>query len=134
MLKGKGKGQDDTIKTSVPSGTYIVDATTVGHLGDGYSEAGAAEINHFVKELMKRVPKETIKKYKNDLKHESSPVDVALSAGEVPISPLIVKALGNGNKDFGAQLLDQAREKIRAEKALAGGGMPEKAKPLSHYF
>lgn len=134
MIKGKGKGQDDKIATTIPANSYIIDALSVAHLGDGSSEAGGKVLDKFVKDINSQVPKHHLKTLKKQVSKESPPTDVLLSNDEYRIDPLTVKIIGNNNSQMGAKLLDRMRENLRTEKSLAGGGIPGKAKDPMFYM
>lgn len=130
LVKGPGKGQDDKIKTSVPDGTYIEDASSTSMFGDGSSEAGAKILRDFEKKINGRFSKKTQKSFPRN----HSKVPVWLSNGEYAFSPETVTRLGGGSNTKGAELLKKMTINLRRHKASHGGGLPPKAKPPTHYL
>jgi hypothetical protein len=45
VVKGDDPGQSDKVPALVSPGEYVMDATTVAHLGDGNTEAGVAALD-----------------------------------------------------------------------------------------
>ena len=74
LVRGKGKGQDDFIKTRVPDGSYIWDASVTSMLGDGSSDAGAKVIKSFEQHIRNKVPKKIIKAVEREVKTKSQQV------------------------------------------------------------
>lgn len=140
LVRGKGKGQDDLIKTSVPDGTYISDASTNSMLGDGSSEAGAKVWNDLEQKVKRKIPKNILLNVEKSIKKNSHQVPVWLSDSEYKIDPVTVAclpyALGENkiSNERGANILRTAIKKIRKHKAQAGSGLPPKAKPLLEYI
>lgn len=140
LVRGKGKGQDDKIKTSVPDGTYISDASANSMLGDGSSEAGAKVWQQFEKDIKKRVPKKVLHHVEKLVKKKSQQVPVWLSDSEYKLDPVTVSvipyALGEKkiSNERGADILRAAIKNIRKHKSQAGPGLPPKAKPLLEYM
>lgn len=66
---------------------------------------------------------------------QSDGVQAWLSPGEYVWDADVVSALGDGNNEAGAQMLDEARERIRAEKRSADPSqIPPPAQDLSAYM
>lgn len=129
-FEGHEKGQDDNIYTTVPSGTYIVHASGVGNLGDGNTRAGLNEVNNFVKEIL-HSRQHLAKGGRSKVR---PPVDAAISAGEAPIPPEAVDALGGGSNARGAKILDIAIKKLQKHKSSNGEKLPPKARSLHQYL
>lgn len=140
LVRGKGKGQDDLIKTNVPDGTYISDASTNSMLGDGSSEAGAKVWADLEKHVKKKVPSTILKQVERLVKKKSQQVPVWLSDSEYKIDPVTVSLLpySLGEKKIsnerGADILRSTIKNIRKHKSQAGSGLPPKAKPLMEYI
>jgi hypothetical protein len=140
LVRGKGKGQDDLIKTSVPDGSYIWDASTVSMLGDGSSEAGSKVIDEFENRIRSKVPKRILSHVEKLVKKRVSQVPVYLSDRErktdpvtVSLVPLVMGKKQISNKK-GADILRSTIKNIRKHKSSAGSGLPPKAKPLLQYI
>lgn len=128
LIRGPGKGQDDLIKyDGLHHGDYVMDAHLVSDLGDGATEAGAFELRKFVHKAGKKAPHSVTVMTKKTM------VPTLLSAGEVTIPSRIVAAIGKGNNDRGAEILDRARELLRLEKTSKKSGLPPKAKAFDYY-
>jgi len=140
LVRGKGKGQDDLIKTSVPDGSYIWDASVTSMLGDGSSKAGAKVIRDFEAHIKNKVPKKIVKTVEKLVKHRSQQVPVWLSNDEYKSDPVAVSLvpLAFGKKQIsnekGADILRATIKNIRKHKSSAGSGLPPKAKPLLQYI
>lgn len=134
LVKGKGKGQDDFIKTSVPEGSYIIDASTTSMLGDGSSDAGAKVLKEFELSVKKKIPKKMISSVEKLIKRQSKQAPVWLSNDEYKFDPLTVAVLGRGSNEKGSDILRDMVKNIRKHKSEKGDGLPPKAKPLLAYL
>lgn len=140
LVRGKGKGQDDLIKTSVPDGSYIWDASTISMLGDGSSTAGAKVIRQFESRIKNKVPKTIVRNVEKLVKKSTQQVPVWLSDNEYKSDPVTVSLipLAMGKKKIsnkaGADILRSTIKNIRKHKSSAGSGLPPKAKPLLEYI
>jgi len=113
-LTGSEDGQKDNIYTKATPGNYIMDATSVGHLGNGNSLAGKNELDSIIKQITplgKKYAKEE-RKEKGLLK----PVPVAYSASEYEIVRPDVLAIGKGDHKIGVEKLELLRDKIHRLK------------------
>ena len=134
LVKGKGKGQDDTIKTSVPDGSYIIDASSTSMLGDGSSSAGADILKEFENKIKSKFPKHFTKNVEQEVKKNVKQVPVWLSNDEYKFDPLTVTLLGKGSNEKGAAFLKQMVINLRKHKISKGHGLPPKAKDISSYI
>ncbi len=134
LVKGKGKGQDDTIKTSVPDGSYIIDASSTSMLGDGSSSAGADILKEFENKIKNKFPKHFTKNVEQEVKKNAKQVPVWLSNDEYKFDPLTVTLLGKGSNEKGAAFLKQMVINLRKHKISKGHGLPPKAKDISSYI
>jgi hypothetical protein len=134
LVKGKGKGQQDLIKTSVPENSYIVDASATSMFGDGSSDAGAKVLKEFEDQIKRKAPKHHVVQLAHHISSTAKQLPVWLSDSEYKFDPLTVSLLGKGNSRKGAQLLKQMIENIREEKSKKGAGLPLKAKSPWHYL
>lgn len=139
IIKGRGKGQDDFIKTTVPEKSYIWDASTVSMLGDGSSEAGSRVIKKFENYIKNKVPKKILYNVENKVRKNSSQSPVYLSNDEHKSDPIFTSvlpyALGHKNtsNEEGANILRETIKNIRKHKSQSGSGLPPKAKTLLEY-
>ncbi len=124
QIKGPGKGQDDLIHTKGKVGDWIIDASTVGMLGDGDTGAGA--------QVFKKFLDQHAKGGKPSKKGEW--VDVAYSNGEVQVPAHKITQLGGGSNDHGAHLMRAFTERVRKHKISNGVGLPPKAHDPALYF
>lgn len=134
LVKGPGKGQDDLIKTSVPDGSWIHDASSTSMLGDGSSEAGAQVLKKLEQQIMNRAPKRLVRAIEKHVSKTSKPVPVWLSKDEVPMPPVPVTVLGGGSNTQGAALLRKMTNNLRKHKTSNGSGLPPKAKNPFDYM
>lgn len=132
LVKGPGKGQDDKIKTSVPSNSYIIDATSVAHFGDGSSEAGAEALKQFENKIKRKF--KHIRLNEKQVRDTIPQVPVWLSNDEYKFDPLTVTMLGNGSNKHGAKMLKQMVRNLRKHKHSNGDRLPPKAKTPDQYI
>lgn len=130
LVKGPGKGQDDSIRTAVPSNSYIVDATSTANAGDGSSEAGGAVIQEYLNKMVKKHGKKL-----GDHTHPKGEVPVYLSKDEYVALPHEVAAVGMefGHPSKGPQVLKSIVKSMRKHKSSNGDRLPPKAKSLETY-
>lgn len=134
-IKGRGTGQSDDIPKTVPENSWVWDATTVAHAGDGTTNAGQKAIKKF-EDILKRekLPKhkgviETLIKEKPLRK-----VPCALSNGERVTPPHLVAAAGDGDFDKGSAVLRKMTQELRRHKASKGLDLPPSAHDLTLYY
>ncbi len=134
LVSGKGKGQDDKIKTSVPDGSYIIDASSTSMFGDGSTNAGSDMLKQFENHIKSKFPNKFIRKIEKEISRKSSQVPVWLSEGEHKIDPVTVTLLGSGSNVNGANILKHMVIKLRKHKISKGDGLPPKAKHPIQYI
>lgn len=134
LVSGPGKGQDDKIKTSVPDGSYIIDASSTSMFGDGSTKAGSDILKDFEKHVKSKFPDKFLRKIENHISKTSSQVPVWLSEGEHKIDPVTVTLLGGGSNVNGADILKHMVIKLRKHKISKGDGLPPKAKHPMQYI
>lgn len=134
LVKGPGKGQADLIKTSVPEGSYIIDASSTSAFGDGSSQAGGQVLKEFENQVKRRHPEKFVKKVEAVIKKSTKQVPVWLSNDEYKFDPVTVTLLGKGSNARGADVLKAAVIKLRKHKISKGDSLPPKAKNPSHYI
>jgi hypothetical protein len=134
LVTGKGKGQDDEIKTSVPDGSYIIDASSTSMFGDGSTKAGSDVLKQFENHIKSKFPNKFLKKVEKEISRKSSQVPVWLSDGEHKIDPVTVTLLGRGSNVDGADILKNMVIKLRKHKVSKGDGLPPKAKHPMQYI
>jgi len=136
-IKGPGTGQSDSIKTSTPLHSYIIDASSVSDLGDGSSEAGAKELKRFENYLVKKYGK----KLPSSLPNKTPQVPVYLANEEYKHPPRVVEILGllknkkskNPIKE-GSNVIKNAINELRKDKRDDPSRLPKKAKPFESYL
>ncbi len=131
---GPGNGQDDSIRTRIPSGTYIIDASTTSDLGDGSSTAGLKVLQKTVKQIRSQYPKHVIRHVEKIVKKDSKHVPVYVANEEFPIDPVTVALKGGGSVERGAKVFDQMVKNIRAHKNSKGLSLPPRAKQPLQYL
>jgi hypothetical protein len=134
LIRGPGKGQDDKIKTSIPSGSYIIDASSTSMLGDGSTKAGGDVLRQFEEHIKRKLPKNMMKNVARVVSKTSDMMPVWLSEGEYKFDPITVTALGRGSNEKGASVLKDMVNKLRKHKISKGSGLPPKAKHPSYYI
>jgi hypothetical protein len=134
LVRGPGKGQDDKIKTSVPDGSYIIDASSTSMLGDGSTQAGSDILKQMELQIKKKFPQHFRSAVEQSVKSNAQQVPVWLSEGEHKIDPVTVTLLGKGSNDRGAKLLKQMVIKLRKHKISKGDQLPPKAKHPFDYI
>jgi hypothetical protein len=127
-IKGKGTGQSDDIKVDMPVGSYIIDATTTAHLGDGSSTAGIKALDNMVKSISKSPVRKLIEK-----RIQVKKIPVAVANEEYKIDPVTVSVIGNGDLGKGSKLLERMVKRVRQHKAQGGLNLPPQAlSPLEY--
>lgn len=119
FLHGSTPGRADAIKTSAPSGSYVIPADVVSGLGQGNSMAGAKALDNKFNggpwgTSLPRAgrgagaprPPSPLKKLAKGGDAGSGPIPVMLSHGEYVIKPEVVAAIGDGNAKSGFKILD----------------------------
>lgn len=132
-IYGPGNGQDDKIKTKIPSGSYIIDASTTADLGDGSSSAGIKVLQEAAKHIRKSKPSHVVKHVEKFIKGDSKITPVYLANEEFKFDPITVALAGGGDVDKGAKVFEHMVKRIRAHKNSNGLNLPPKAKhPLEY--
>lgn len=124
-IRGHGKGQQDNIPKNIKENSYIIDASTVSDIGDGSSEAGIKELDHFVS----RFPS-----YNGKKEAKGGYIKAMVSNDEYEIPPEKVTAIGHGSNQKGAQILKKLVTQVRTQKRTSGKKLPPKAKPIGGYL
>ena len=133
LIDGHGKGQDDTVHTKVPEGSYIIDASTMSMLGDGSTHAGAEAVQDFLDSILADTDSKAYSYFLEE-EHHKPRLKVGLSRDEGYIRPSYVMALGGGDHTKGVRLLNKFVQKLRHHKTSNGTKLPPKAKPIEHYM
>lgn len=144
FLRGLTSGRADAIKTTAPSGSYVLPADVVSGLGEGNSLAGARVISDALTSGPwgtglpriahgSGVPRSTAPRPPKAAKgggvqkgaSDGHPIPVMLSHGEYTISPEQVRAIGKGDQKAGWRILDEfvkeaRRRTIAKMKSLPG--------------
>jgi len=134
LVKGPGNGQDDKIKTSVPEGSYIIDASSTSMFGDGSSEAGANRLKRFEQQIKRSIPKPHYIEIEQKTVSRSPQLPVWLSNDEYKFDPITVSILGGGSNAKGSKMLKQMVKNLRSQKNGNADRLPPKAKDPMYYI
>lgn len=124
-IRGIGKGQQDNIPQRIKKNSYVLDASTVSDIGDGSSEAGIKELDHWLRQLPS---------YRGHHEAKGGYIDALVSNDEYKIPPEKVTAIGHGSNKKGAQVLKKLVSQVRSQKRTSGNRLPPKAKPIGGYL
>jgi hypothetical protein len=148
FLSGSTPGRADAVKTTAPGGSYVLPADVVAHLGEGNSLAGARVWQEILNSGPMGTPQDrpargmgmprppapmpTGQAKGGGVQGGSGRTPVALSDGEVVVSPEHVAWFGKGDHKRGIKVLDafvqkQREDHISTLKKLPG---PVGSKPL----
>jgi hypothetical protein len=133
-ILGPGDGQEDKIKTYIPAGAYIIDATSTSDLGNGSSSSGMKVLEKTVKKIREEYPTKIVKHVEKYVKKNSKLVPVYLANEEFAIDPVTVALKGGGSVTQGAKIFDSMVKKLRAHKNSNGLKLPPKAHDPFHYM
>lgn len=136
-IVGKGKGQEDLIKDDkVREGSWIWDATTVGHCGDGSTKAGQQEIKKLEEHVLKGGHSKRFQALATGGKAAAKPpiVPCALSDGERATPTAIVTAAGDGDNEKGAARFRAVTKYLRRHKISNGTELPPAAPDIIKLF
>lgn len=130
-VQGNSGGAQDNRNTRIPEGSYVMNSTDLSLLGDGNSNKGADE----VAELERRFLQSGLTRNHGLYRDMERPryIDVHLSDGEYVLDPRVVTAIGKGNNERGAKILDKGRRKLRQDKGMKHI-LPPKSKPIASYL
>lgn len=120
FLSGSTSGRADTIKTSAPSGAYVLPADVVSGLGDGNSLAGAKIMDSVIKSGPWGTPLPRGSRGSGPPRIRApapyaeprakggsvQKIPVMLSHGEMVVAPEDVIRIGSGNLKHGHEVLD----------------------------
>lgn len=134
LVKGPGNGQDDKIRTSVPEGSYIIDASSTSMFGDGSSEAGARALKQFENKIKRGIPKHHYVEIEEKVISRSPQLPVFLSNDEYKFDPTTVSILGGGSNEKGSRILKEMVRNLRRHKNGNGDRLPPKAKRPEFYI
>lgn len=140
-LTGSTGGRADKLPISVPSGSHVIPADVVGHLGQGNTAAGMVGMNNMfgtsqlgVKPLpikaMGRAPHIAGPKPMNFAKGGAigKPVPIMASDGEFVVSPEKVMEIGGGDLERGHKIIDKFILNERAKHIKTLKKLPPPAK------
>lgn len=146
FLHGSTPGRADALRTTAPSGSYVLPADVVSGLGEGNSMNGAAHIQRalssgpFGTALPRgargsgppRPPSLARMKAKGGGVQKDGadghPIPVLLSHGEFVVSPEHVKAIGGGSSKNGWKILDEFVKEARRRTIAKMQKLPGPAK------
>ena len=122
-LVGSTPGRADKVDANVASGSHVIPADVVSHLGEGNTLAGLAKLNQLL-------GPQTVKKTKlaKGGQPESSKVACALSHGEWVCPPEVVRQIGGGNQEKGHKILDHMILHLRHQSIEELKRLPPPAK------
>lgn len=126
-IHGDSGGQDDNVHRSIPENSFIINATTVSHLGDGNSLAGAKKLDHFFHQKRGLSAPHF---YEGGTPRNH--VDAMVSEGEYEVLPHDVASLGRGDIRKGVKMLNNLQKNVLSHKSTKG--LPPKAKSLTVYM
>jgi hypothetical protein len=134
-IKGKGNGQDDYIPKTCKEKDWVWDATTVGHLGDGATNAGQKALASFEQKIKKNL----LHKHKPEIEIQIKQkplrnVPCALSNGERVTPGPLVAAAGEGDFERGAKIFRKMTQELRKHKMSKGLDLPPPAHDLTVYY
>mgnify|MGYP001565549037 CR=1 FL=1 len=133
LIDGHGKGQDDTVHTQVPEGSYIIRADVMSMLGDGSTSAGAEVFQDFLDSVLADTDSKAYSYFLEE-EHHKPRLKVGLSRDEGYVRPSYVMALGGGDHTKGVRLLNKFVQQLIHHKKSNGTKLPPKAKPIEHYM
>lgn len=121
-------GRTDHLPMGVPSGSYVLSADVVSHLGENNTAAGFANL----KRMFGGTPRGGGSQPYN---HEGGPygmadggtakqVPIVAAGGEYVVHPHHVKQIGGGDLDTGHKVLDEFSKRIRAEMVKTLKNLP----------
>lgn len=102
MILGSGNGRSDNVAAKVKIDDYIVPADVVSALGNGDTNSGGKTINNWINQ---HSDKATMDAYADG--GSSRTLDADLSSGEARLPGHVVRKLGKGSSDKGADMLDK---------------------------
>lgn len=139
LFPSAGSGRADTMKATVPAGTYIIPADIVSALGDGNTIAGAKVLDHKFGQdssagpgpvaappMMQPPPPPPQAGLAPPqggfarggmIKPAGAPVPILASGGEYRVLPQAVAALGGGDMQHGHDILDSLVSQVRKKYA-----------------
>lgn len=140
-LKSKDGGRTDTLPITVRSGSFVLPADVVSHLGEGNSDAGQQVVHSIfygpygIKPLgggrkiagSKTTKKTTTKTYA-DGGSVGGPVEILAAGGEHVLPPEVIAKVGGGDLDHGFRTLDAFVKKVRKDHIKTLKSLPPPAK------
>ena len=133
-IYGPGNGQDDKIKTTVPAGSYIIDASTTANLGDGSSSAGIKMLEEAAKMIRRKYSPKIIREVTHMVKKKGEQTPVYVANEEFKYDPVTTALAGGGNIKAGAEVFKKMVHEVRRHKASNGLGLPPKARHPMEYM
>jgi hypothetical protein len=139
-------GRTDHHPMSVASGSYVINADTVSHIGQNNSNAGQAILSHMFggsgpygmgRDMATRsghgMPAASKMRMRSDVggargEGRSGPVEINAAGGEFVVPPEVVARIGQGDVARGHEILDKWMEKTRKEHIRTLQRLPGPAK------
>jgi hypothetical protein len=126
-IYGPGNGQDDKIKTTIPAGSYIIDASTTADLGDGSSSSGIKVLEETACHIRNKYPKKVVSRLERYFAKHGEQTPVYVANEEFKFDPVTVALAGGGDIKKGASVFRKMVKSVRKHKASNGLGLPPKA-------
>ena len=120
LVTGLTSGRGDHISATVPKGAYVVPADVVSGMGGGNTAAGG----HMLSKMMPGTGQGMRFASGGIAGGTPVPVNIQISPGEFVVHPEHVAALGDGDPQAGANLLDALVSKVRQSNMQVAAGMP----------
>ena len=136
MINSKVAGRTDRLPMKVPASSHIIPADVVSALGEGNSLAGAHGLDQMIASKMgpyhsgaKKIkpPKHHVKAIRQrfaDGGEVGEPVDIVAAGGEYVVHPEQVAALGDGDPQRGADVLDEFIKHVREKNIKTLRNLP----------
>lgn len=107
LVPGQSGGREDAVRVSVQGGSYVIPADVVSALGEGNTLAGSKKLDRLLNERGGFAD--------GGATPAGGMVPVRLSGGEYVVDPAHVTQLGQGDLDYGHDILDAFIKRTRDE-------------------
>lgn len=107
LVPGQSGGREDAVRVSVQGGSYVIPADVVSALGQGNTQSGGAKLDRLLNERGGFAD--------GGATPSGALVPVRLSGGEYVVDPAHVTQLGQGDLDYGHDILDAFIARTRKE-------------------
>lgn len=118
LVPGQSGGREDAVRVSVQGGSYVIPADVVSALGAGNTLNGAQKLDRLLAERGGFAD--------GGATPSSTPlVPVRLSGGEFVVDPAHVTQLGQGDLDYGHDILDEFIKRTRTDHVKTITALPK---------